>query len=181
MTGHQGNGQAAPTTGAASPRCAECNTIGGHSLFCPRRPAPAWTLASPCACWSCDRQCGGTNHSDSCGPAADVDGRPVCAVCRGKADVFDRERHGAKVTLDQDAVRLDPDVFDTYRSKPLWLAARSARHLAAVLAERAAELDRLTAAEDGADPEQLGETPIDLWPTGTGVAPAVFSIFPERQ
>lgn len=174
MTGHQDTAQAVPTTGAASPRCPECQTIGGHSLFCPRYQAPAWSLAPPCQCWSCGGQCGGTNHPDSCGPRADLDGRPVCRACRAAADVLDDYRAGIKVTLDSGRVRVRSNVWAP-GSPSAWLEARSARHLAAVLSQRAAELDRQTAEEDGAD--QLAETPIDLWPT----TPGPYDILPEHR
>jgi hypothetical protein len=101
---------------------------------------PAGT-ASPCACWSCDRQCCGDTSAGSCGPLADLDGRPVCEVCRDLADVLDTERHGTKVAIAQGTVKVRFDVFGSF-STSLWLDARSARHLAAVLLARAAELDR---------------------------------------
>ncbi len=112
--------------------------------------AQTWATAPVCVCWSCNRQCGGTVHEQSCGPLADLDGRLVCAACRKAADVIDTERAGLKATIDQERVRLRADVWNPYASSA-WLDARQARHLAAVLVERAAELDRITAELDGAD------------------------------
>lgn len=102
--------------------------------------APTTGAASPCRCYSCDGQC-----DQCCGPLADVDGRPICEGCRARADVFDRDRTGANVTISQNAVRLNPDVFGGGGS--LWLDARSARHLAEMLHRRAAELDLADAAD----------------------------------
>jgi hypothetical protein len=123
VTGPQTTEQAAPQPGAASPR--------------------------PCSCWSCDRQCGGSTDAGSCGPLADLDGRPVCQACREAADVIDTEHAGAKVTIAQECVRLRGDVWNPGASS-LWLDARSARHLGLVLIARAAELDlaELAAAAD---------------------------------
>jgi hypothetical protein len=107
-----------------------------------RAPERATPAPGPCACWSCDGQCGGTALSTSCGPLAAVDGRPICAVCRGQADVFGNDLVGAQVTIDQDRVRLALRWAGPLDS--VWLDARSARHLAAVLTQRASELEQAT-------------------------------------
>jgi hypothetical protein len=107
------------------------------------RATPA--TPGPCQCWSCDGQCGGTALSTSCGPLAVVDGRPICAVCRGQADVFGNDLVGAQVTIDQDRVRLALRWAGPLDS--VWLDARSARHLAAVLIQRASELEQASPAE----------------------------------
>jgi hypothetical protein len=74
----------------------------------------------------------------------DVDGRRICEVCRSHADVFAEpgsRREGIRVTIDQEAVCLAVDVFSGNPSRN-WLDAASARHLASVLNQRAAELER---------------------------------------
>jgi hypothetical protein len=146
VTGPQPAEQAAPQPGAASPR--------PDSLAA----ALERSLVLPCRCWSCDRQCGGDTSAGSCGPLADLDGRPVCEFCRKAADVIDTQHTGAKVTLDQQCVRLNPDTFGSHRyGGSLWFDARSARHLGLVLIARAAELDLAEAAAVADDDRGAGE------------------------
>lgn len=108
-----------------------------------------WNQAPACGCWSCNRDCGGTVHPDSCGPAEAVDGNLICQACRESAQVFAVEtsgRHGLAVDVDQDAVRLISDVYGSFNAKTEWLTAASARHLARLLTAAADDLDRLNAA-----------------------------------
>lgn len=98
------------------------------------------TQPAPCRCWSCDQQCGGIQDSTSCGPLADVDGRLICETCRDQADVFGNDRVGAQATISQDRVRIQIR-WAGMHDQSIWLDAASARHLAATLTARAAELD----------------------------------------
>jgi hypothetical protein len=94
----------------------------------------------PCSCWSCDGMCGGSQDAGWCGPLApDADGNLICEVCRGKADVFGADRAGTQVSLNQDRVCVAVDVFSW--PARTWLTAASARRLAEMLTERAAELE----------------------------------------
>lgn len=107
-----------------------------------------FTASDPCHCWSCNRQCGGTVHPDSCGPAELVDGHLICQACRDRADVFstpESGRKGLRVEIDQDSIRLDPDVFGSFTSRP-YLTEEAARHLAAVLVRAADDLAALNSA-----------------------------------
>jgi hypothetical protein len=110
--------------------------------------ATFWDLvnrATPCACWSCDRQCGGSVDPGSCGPCEpDEMGRLLCDACRSMADVVDYGRCGIKVSADayDGRVKIRTDVWD-YRSPVLSLSPATARALAARLLEGA------TAAEAG--------------------------------
>lgn len=98
-----------------------------------------------CVCWSCDGLCGGSGDANSCGPAErNVDGRHICAVCRGKADVIGEDFTGAQATIRSNFVRLEVDTFG--RGEAVWLTAASARELARVLAERARQLEDQDAA-----------------------------------
>lgn len=98
--------------------------------------------AAPCACWSCDGQCGGTQDPDSCGPLApDADGKPICEGCQEMAGVFGLDRVGVQVTISQDRVRLALKWTSAPGLPAIWLTAASARRLAQQLTERAAELE----------------------------------------
>jgi hypothetical protein len=102
-------------------------------------------MAAPCACWSCDRQCGGSADPGSCGPCEpDEMGRLLCDACRSMADVVDYGRCGIKVSAGSydGRVKIHTDVWD-YRSPVLSLSPATARALAARLLEGA------TAAEAG--------------------------------
>lgn len=107
-----------------------------------------WTEADPCKCYSCDRQCGGTVDPSSCGPVELVHGLLVCESCRDKADVFstpESGRKGLKVEIDQDAIRLDADVFGNLHGAA-WLTEEAARHLARSLTAAADDLSALNSA-----------------------------------
>ena len=99
------------------------------------------TPPAACSCWSCDSMCGGSQDAGSCGPLApDADGNPVCQACRDKAGVFGADREGTQVSVSQGRVCVAVDVFSSQAART-WLTAASARRLAALLTERAAELD----------------------------------------
>jgi hypothetical protein len=101
--------------------------------------ATFWDLvnrATPCACWSCDRQCGGSVDPGSCGPCEpDEIGRLLCDACRSMADVLDNDRYGIKVSANpyDGRVKIDPNVWDSLRSYMLSLSPATARALAARL------------------------------------------------
>jgi hypothetical protein len=92
-------------------------------------------MAAPCACWSCDRQCGGSAGPGSCGPCEpDEIGRLLCQACRGRADVIDNDRHGIKAVANPyGEVHVDPNVWESFRSHTLNLSPATARALAARL------------------------------------------------
>jgi hypothetical protein len=93
-----------------------------------------------CVCWCCDSQCGGAQDENSCGPTEpNADGHQVCAACRATADVLDDDRTGARATIGQDRVRLAVGTFGIAAN--IWLTAASARELARILNQRAAELE----------------------------------------
>lgn len=107
-----------------------------------------WANADPCNCWSCNRECGGTVHPASCGPVELTDGNLICDYCRRQADVFstpESGRKGLKVEIDQDAIRLDPDVFGGFHGSA-HLTEESARHLARELVKAADDLAALNSA-----------------------------------
>jgi hypothetical protein len=126
-------------------------------------PAVPYTPA-PCSCYSCDRQCGGSNDPahGSCGPLAEVDGRQICESCRELGDVYDDHRTGVKVSIDQDRVRTRV-VF----GESAWLDPAAARHLAAVLTAQADKLDRDRAREA----EREADAAQTLAPAGTVLNP----------
>jgi hypothetical protein len=100
--------------------------------------ATFWDLvnrATPCACWSCDRQCGGSVAPGSCGPCEpDEIGRLLCDACREHADVIDNDHHGIKAVANPyGEVHVEPSVWDTLRSPKLNLSPATARALAARL------------------------------------------------
>jgi hypothetical protein len=113
------------------------------------RAQVAWSDFPVCVCWSCNQECGGTQHHTSCGLAIDVDGQPICAACREKAQVFGTDadrRSGTRVELVGEHVTLTGDVFDTFGKSTLAYTAASARHLAQLLTAAASDLDTLAAA-----------------------------------
>lgn len=94
--------------------------------------------APACPCYSCDRQCGGTIHPQSCGPVeADAEGRPICRTCRDLAQVWGDHRTGLQATVTQDRVRVAVKFGES-----AWLNPESARAFAGVLMEQAARLDK---------------------------------------
>jgi hypothetical protein len=105
---------------------------------------------APCSCASCGGECGGSNDPahGSCGPLADVDGRPICESCRELAQVWGDYRVGVKVSTDQDRVRVRVAFGES-----AWLDPVAARHLAAVLADMASALDRSRAEAARAEAE----------------------------
>lgn len=110
--------------------------------------------APACECYSCDRQCGGTIHPQSCGPVeADPEGRPICQACREMAQVWGDHRTGLQASICQDRVRVQVKFGES-----AWVNPESARAFAAVLTELA---DRLTK-----DREADALTAAELWPCG---------------
>jgi hypothetical protein len=94
----------------------------------------------PCACFSCGGECGGSTEPGSCGPLAEVDGYGLCDACREKADVFDGDRNAAAVRVQHDYVRLELDPF-SQGTHVMRMTPAEARHLAAVLTEKAGSLE----------------------------------------
>lgn len=94
--------------------------------------------APACPCYSCDRQCGGTIHPQSCGPVeADAEGRPICATCRDLAQVWGDHGTGVRAEVSQDRVRVAVKFGES-----CWMNPNSARRLAAILNDLAARLDK---------------------------------------
>lgn len=88
-----------------------------------------------CACFSCNGECGG-----DCGPATPTHRGPVCAYCAEKADVFDDDRTGAKVSISGGRVVLSVDVFDTYRKRSIYLTGADVDALVMALLGKRREL-----------------------------------------
>ena len=111
--------------------------------------------APACECYSCDRQCGGTIHPDSCGPVeADAEGRPICRACREMAQVWGDHRTGLQATVSQDRVRVAVKFGES-----AWLNPESARAFAGVLMEQAARLDKDREASAWPIEDREAETP----------------------
>ena len=99
-------------------------------------------MDTSCECRTCDGKCGGTTDPGSCGPLAERDEWMYCQACRAQIDVADDELTGAVATVTDGRVKLTVDVWNTFGKASIRLDSASARHLAVVLIERAAELDR---------------------------------------
>jgi hypothetical protein len=123
-----------------------------------------------CVCWSCNGQCGGVADTTSCGPTVtDPDGHPICQMCRSKADVIGEDFTGAQATIRSPFVRLEVDTFG--RGEAIWMTAASAREMARVLLERAAQLDKILKAERADDLPAQPAAEVTAWAAKLATGP----------
>jgi hypothetical protein len=91
----------------------------------------------PCPCWSCDSECG-----SGCGPVKLTHRGLICGPCARRADVFDDDRTGTKVTISGDRVRLDVDTFRSFHTASTFLDLADVDALVAALLVKRTELAR---------------------------------------